>query len=133
MSPQLTLILGVAAVVFVTLVFVVIWASRYVKVGPNRVLVVSGRQHLLPDGTRVGFRIVKGGGTFVFPVIEKVDRMALTNMTIDLRVANAFSKGGVPLNVQAIANVKVPGEEPLRGSAPSAGTATATSAPVVGP
>ena len=60
MNPQFTLILAVIAVVFVTFVFMGIWASRYVKVGPNRVLVVSGRQRLLPDGTRVGFRIVRG-------------------------------------------------------------------------
>ena len=39
--------------------------SRYTKVGPNQVLIVSGNKHKLEDGTTVGFRIVKGGGTFV--------------------------------------------------------------------
>jgi hypothetical protein len=34
-------------------------------------------------------------------------------MTIELSVANAFSRGGVPLNIQAVANIKIPSEEPL--------------------
>ena len=34
-------------------------------------------------------------------------------MIIGLQVRNAYSKGGIPLNVQGIANIKVPGEEPL--------------------
>ena len=33
-------------------VFVIIWASRYTKVGPNQVLIISGRKHKMvdPDG-----------------------------------------------------------------------------------
>jgi flotillin len=70
MTSPYMLIFVVAAMVLVTLLFAAVWASRYVKVGPNRVLIVSSRLHQLPDGTRRGFRIVRGGGTFVIPVIE---------------------------------------------------------------
>jgi len=83
---------------------------------PNEVLVFSGRKRPLPglEGKReVGFRLVRGGRTMRMPVVEVVDRMSLTNMAIELAVQNAFSRGGVPLNVQAIANVKFPSEEPL--------------------
>src|SRR5690606_11070476 len=34
-------------------------------------------------------------------------------MIIEVRVQNAYSKGGIPLSVQGVANIKVPGEEPL--------------------
>ncbi len=34
-------------------------------------------------------------------------------MIIELTVRNAYSKGGIPLTVQGVANIKVPGEEPL--------------------
>ncbi len=47
------------------------------------------------------------------PFVEVVDRMQLTNMAIELAVQSAYSKGGVPLNVTAIANIKIPSEEPL--------------------
>ena len=70
--PVMTIILGVGAVMLVFFVFLGIWASRYTKVGPNQVLVISGRKHRITesDGTArdVGFRVVKGGGVFVWPV-----------------------------------------------------------------
>jgi hypothetical protein len=81
-------------IVFVVFVFAMVWASRYTKVGPNQVLVVSGRQYKMtdPDGTAHtrGFRIVKGGGTFVFPVIEKVDILSLELLTIDVQNARGL-------------------------------------------
>ncbi len=80
---------GVAAALFVFFIFFIIWASRYTKVGPNQVLVISGRKHRMvdPDGTahEVGFRVVKGGGVFVWPVYEKVDILSLELLTIDVQ------------------------------------------------
>ncbi|MCS7337857.1 MAG: hypothetical protein NZ739_06415, partial [Verrucomicrobiae bacterium] len=76
-----TIIGGAVAIVIVFFLLAGIWASRYVKVGPNEVLVISGRKRKVvdPDGTvrTVGYRIVKGGGAFVWPVFEKVDVLKL--------------------------------------------------------
>jgi flotillin len=110
MNPQYMLVLAVAGMVLVTIIFVAIWASRYVRVGPNRVLIVSGRQHLLPDGTRRGFRIVRSGGTFVFPVIEKAEALSLEVLSIEmpkLRVPTL----GEPAVVDCLAQVKIKGDE----------------------
>lgn len=79
---------------------------------PNEVLIFSGRTRSTPQG-EVGYRIVKGGRTLRVPLFEVVDRMDLTNMTIEVSVRGAYSKGGIPLSVQGVANIKVPGEEPL--------------------
>jgi flotillin len=38
--------------------------------------------------------------------------MDLTNMIIDLKVTAAYSKGGIPLEVEGVANIKIAGEEP---------------------
>jgi flotillin len=61
----------------------------------------------LEDDRVVGYRLVQGGRGVRWPLIEIVDKMNLTNMIIELRVAGAYSKGGIPLNVQGVANVKV--------------------------
>ncbi len=74
---------------------------------PNEVLIFSGRKRQMADGSEVGYRLVFGGRAFRVPLIEKVDRMDLGTVPLDLHVANAFSKGGIPLNVHAISNVKV--------------------------
>ncbi len=74
---------------------------------PNEVLIFSGRQRQLSDGSRVGYRVIQGGRGFRVPIIEKVDRLILNTIPIDLTVTNAYCKGGIPLTVRAIANVKI--------------------------
>lgn len=78
---------------------------------PNEVLIFSGRNRVLEDGTKVGYRVIRGGRGFRIPIIEKVDRLALNTIPIDLTVSNAYSKGGIPLMVRAIANVKISSSE----------------------
>ena len=79
---------------------------------PSEVLVFSGRARPSPLGA-IGYRVIKGGRGLRVPLIETVDRIDLTNMIIDVTVRNAYSKGGIPLTVQGVANVKIPGELPL--------------------
>jgi flotillin len=106
---------GVGAVLLVIFVFAGIYASRYTKVGPNEVLVISGRKRRMqdPDGTEreVGFRIVKGGGVFVWPVFEKVDILSLELMTIDVQTPEVYTSKGVPVKVDGVAQVKVKGDD----------------------
>ncbi len=107
--------LAIVGIVFVVIVFGAVWASRYTKVGPNEVLVVSGRRYKVtdPDGTvsARGFRIVKGGGTFVFPVIEKVDILSLELLTIDVQTPEVYTSKGVPVKVDGVAQIKVKGDD----------------------
>jgi flotillin len=112
---------GVAAVLFVFFLFIAIWASRYTKVGPNQVLVISGRKHRMmdPDGAtrEVGFRIVKGGGVFVWPVFEKVDILSLELLTIDVQTPEVYTSKGVPVRVDGVAQIKVKGDDISIGTA----------------
>ena len=105
-------IVGILLVLFIGMAVVL---SRYTKVGPNQVLVVSGRKHRFvdPDGTeRVrGFRIVKGGGTFVYPVVEKVDLLSLELLTIDVQTPEVYTSKGVPVKVDGVAQIKVKGDD----------------------
>ena len=108
-------IIAVVGIVVVICIFLAIWASRYTKVGPNQVLVVSGRQHEYrdPDGTmqRRGFRIVKGGGTFIMPVVEKIDLLSLELLTIDVQTPEVYTSKGVPVKVDGVAQIKVKGDD----------------------
>src|SRR6266704_3335803 len=114
-APTTLVIGGVAAFLFVFFMFVAIWASRYTKVGPNQVLVISGKKHRMtdPDGQmrEVGFRVVKGGGVFVWPVFEKVDILSLELLTIDVQTPEVYTSKGVPVKVDGVAQVKVKGDD----------------------
>lgn len=74
---------------------------------PNEVLIFSGRTHATADGGSRGYRVVAGGRAWRMPFVEKVDGMDLSLIPLDLNVTNAYSRGGIPLNIHAIANVKI--------------------------
>jgi flotillin len=105
----LLVILGIAGFALLVVVNKILYVS-----GPNEVLIFSGwAKGTTPDGRQVGYHFLKGGRRFRIPLFEVVDKMDLTNMIIELQVKNAYSRGGIPLTVQGVANIKVPGEEPL--------------------
>jgi flotillin len=114
-------IAAAAAILFVIFMLMGIWASRYTKVGPNQVLVISGLKHKRadPDGTirQVGYRIVKGGGVFVLPVFEKVDILSLELLTIDVQTPEVYTSKGVPVKVDGVAQIKVKGDDVSIGTA----------------
>jgi len=74
---------------------------------PNEILVFSGRSHTLPDGTVSGYKIIRGGRGFRVPFLETVSRMDMRLFPVEVAVHNAYSRGGIPLAVHAIANVKI--------------------------
>ena len=106
---------AIVGIVFVVFVFMMVWASRYTKVGPNQVLVVSGRRYHFVDAEGVqqsrGFRIVKGGGSFIMPVLEKVDLLSLELLTIDVQTPEVYTSKGVPVKVDGVAQIKVKGDD----------------------
>lgn len=111
MTDAILALVGVGVAAFVALVLVI--KNVLYVCQPNEVLVFSGRQRRTPDGKLFGYRVIRGGRAVRIPLFETVDRMDLTNMLIEVQVKNAYSKGGIPLNIQGFANIKVPGEEPL--------------------
>jgi len=78
---------------------------------PNEILVFSGRKRRLKDGTEAGYRIIKGGRGLKIPIIESVSRLPLTTIPIDLELTGALTNGIIPINIQAMANVKIAGSE----------------------
>jgi flotillin len=106
-----------ASVIIVIVLFLLLYMvlSRYTKVGPNQVLVVSGVKRKLvdPDGNarEVGFRVVKGGGAFVWPIFEKVDMLSLELLTIDVNTPEVYTSKGVPVKVDGVAQIKVKGDD----------------------
>ena len=102
--------LAIAAVITVLVGFAIIKSFLFVG-RPNEVLIFSGRDHKLPDGSTVGYRLVRGGWAVRRPVLETADRMDLRVFPVRIDTRGAYSKGGIPLNVHAIANVKIASDD----------------------
>jgi flotillin len=99
-----------------------LFARNYIKVPPSMVAIFYGRKHSVVDekGNRamVGFRVVRGGAALRVPVLEKVEYLSLNIISIPLKISRAYTKEGVPVTVEAVANVKIAGDDmSLRGAA----------------
>jgi flotillin len=89
--------------------FIFLWVISRILIicGPNEIVVISGRQHRLVDGSAVGYKVLHGGRGLRIPVIEEINRMDTRLIPVMVEVRNAYSKGGIPLLVHAVANVKI--------------------------
>ena len=74
----------------IVLLAIIIFMCNYIKVPPNVALIVSGRKHKYKvkdaEGKDIikqfGYRIVRGGATFVIPFFERVDKLNLGIMQV---------------------------------------------------
>ncbi len=95
------------AILVVVVVAVTTLRALIVIVPPNRAAVLTGRERKLISGETVGYRSVIGGRTLRVPIVESVQHISLETFPVEISVANAFSKGNIPLNIEAIAAVKI--------------------------
>ncbi|HET9480099.1 MAG TPA: SPFH domain-containing protein [Pyrinomonadaceae bacterium] len=101
----------ILVVVLGFLIALMLLSRNYVKVSPNQAAVISGRSRKLPDGTVVGYRLVRGGATLIVPFLEKVEYLNLNVLTVPLATSRAYTVQGVPVSVKAVANVKIKGDD----------------------
>lgn len=106
-------VLIIAAVVAVAIiVFLASLKGLVFNCAPNEVLIKTGPSQRV-GGKSFAYKVFRGGYTIRIPLLERIDRLDLTNMVIDVQAVNAYSKGGIPLTVQGVANVKIASHEPL--------------------
>ena len=116
MSQETAIVLGMVGLgTLMALIYTV--RSLIVICQPNEMVVITGRKRIAADGRSSGYRLLHGGRTMRVPIIERVSRIDLTTLPIDVQVSNAYSKGGIPLIVHGIANVKISGRDPVAHNA----------------
>jgi flotillin len=112
LASAFTIVAALAVVAFLYLLA----RMLYKKVGPDEAMIVYGRKKVFGDkvrneqGSIEGFRIVRGGGTFVFPVAEQFRVISLRMMTLDIDLQHVYTSQGIPINVKAVAQVKIKGD-----------------------
>jgi len=107
--PWTPIIIAVSAVGILS--SIMIFTRNYIKAAPNEALIFTGRKQ---RDTGRGWKAVVGGAKFRIPVLEKVSKISLKTMNLpDVRVTEAWSKEGVPVTVETVANVKISSEEEM--------------------
>src|SRR5271170_5481817 len=90
----------IAGLMVLTVLFLMgVTARMFRRAGPNEALVVYGFR---------GTRIVKGGGTIIFPMVESCRELSLELMSFDVAPRqDMYTKQGVAVTVEAVAQIKV--------------------------
>ncbi len=110
-NPIQAIVLG-AGLLALCLIGIALIKSVLLLCPPNKALIiVGGRGSRTPDGRVRGYKVLIGGRGVRLPIIQSVQQMSLSLMEVPIQVRNAYSKGGIPMNVEAVANVKVSSDE----------------------
>ena len=95
--------LVVAGIILGTLMLLGFIAQMYRKVGPNEAFIVYGAG---------GTRVIKGGGTLIFPMIHSYKSLPLELMSFDVAPKqDLYTKQGVAVTVEAVAQIKVKSDQ----------------------
>ncbi len=97
-------------IILIALIIIFVKANLHIC-EPNELLIFSGRQRKLKDGTKVGYRVIKGGRGLKIPIVESVTRMPLNTIPIEIDLKGALTNGLIPIDIEAMANVKIAGSE----------------------
>ena len=99
---------GLAGGLILIIVFagVVVALRMLIRVCPsNHIMVVTGGTRTEIGGRTYGFRIQKGGWTFVVPLLQRVESIDLTIIPINVRVEGVNSANGIDVGADATACV----------------------------
>jgi flotillin len=93
----------IAGIVVGTLMLLGFVAQMYRKVGPNEAFIVYGAG---------GTRVIKGGGTLIFPMIHSWKTLSLELMSFDVAPRqDLYTRQGVAVTVEAVAQIKVKSDQ----------------------
>jgi flotillin len=107
---EIAVVLGFVTVVVILAAALTV-RSLIVIVPPNKAAIITGRRSTIGEAER-SYRCLRGGRALRIPIIEKVDYISLATIPLEVTVQNAYSKGNIPLSVQAVANIKIAWDPP---------------------
>ena len=109
--PEIWLAIGIVA--FVLLAVILVYISKYKTVGPDEALIVTGSYlgtknvHSDDSGNRV--KIIRGGGTFVFPIFQQSKPLSLLSSKLEVTTPEVYTEQGVPVMADGTAIIKIGG------------------------
>lgn len=74
---------------------------------PDQILVIAGRRQRRRDGQETGYRVITGGRALALPLLERRSWMDVRTRPVAIHVEQAYAQGGTPIDVEAVATVKI--------------------------
>ena len=107
---------GLSILTFVTILLlvavVIFFAQRYKRCPPDKIMVIYGRT----AGSEAS-KVIHGGATLVWPLIQDYSYISLTPMTINIDMRNALSQQNIRINVPSTFTIGVSTDPRIMSSA----------------
>jgi|GEM_PF-6465967 len=104
MVDVIWVVIAIVIIVVYIIGALALWARRYVRVPPNMVLVVFGRQTQGPD---LAYRFVTHGGRFIIPIFEDYGVMPLSTFMDKLELNDVLTKDHNHLRLSLMFDYKI--------------------------
>lgn len=101
---------GVLLAILILLILVFI--TKYRTVGPDEALIVTGNwlgggKNVVTTDDGKKIKIIRGGGTFVVPIMQRAEPLSLLNYKLEVGTRDTYTKQGVPVTVNGVSIIKV--------------------------
>ena len=109
----LGVLIAIGVVVFLIIALVAVYITKYKTAGPDEALIVTGSYlgsknvHTDDSGNRI--KIIRGGGTFVFPVFQQAKPLSLLSSKLEVTTPEVYTEQGVPVMADGTAIIKIGG------------------------
>ncbi|MDM5200468.1 flotillin family protein [Fictibacillus enclensis] len=108
MTP-IFIVAGIA--VFIVIALIAVFVTKYKTAGPDEALIVTGsflgNRNVNIDESGNKIKIVRGGGTFVFPVFQQSEPLSLLSSKLEVQTPEVYTEQGVPVTADGTAIIKI--------------------------
>lgn len=108
---MLGVLIAIAVVVFLLIAIVAVYVAKYRTAGPDEALIVTGSylgsKNVHTDDSGNKIKIIRGGGTFVFPVFQQAEPLSLLSSKLEVTTPEVYTEQGVPVMADGTAIIKI--------------------------
>ncbi|OTN76644.1 flotillin [Enterococcus sp. 8G7_MSG3316] len=106
-----TLFIPIALLLFILLMLLIVFVSKYQTAKPDEALIISGsylgKKNVHADESNNRIKIVRGGGAFVLPVFQRSNRISLLSSKLDVSTPEVYTEQGVPVMCDGTSIIKI--------------------------
>ena len=100
-------------VVFLVIAMIAVFITKYKTAGPDEALIVTGSflgsRNVHTDESNNKIKIIRGGGTFIFPVFQQSRPLSLLSSKLEVTTPEVYTEQGVPVMADGTAIIKIGG------------------------
>ena len=100
-APAGLTVLVVGVPLLSALLLVLVLHQLVVVAGPGELVVLNGRRRTLPDGSQVGFRLVREGRAVRIPLLELAHRIDIRPLQVEVTLLSVHCRDRIPVSVRA--------------------------------